>query len=195
MNLQPTITFENDSQGGYRLRAEMIVQLPRTEVFDFFADAMELERITPPWLNFSVLTQMPVEMREGLLLDYKLHIHRIPIYWQTEISVWERPYRFVDQQLKGPYKRWYHEHTFEETDHGTLVRDDVHYIPRGGRLLHKFMVRPDLEKIFTFRQDRLKEIFDEKIANRPKPIQTPTFGVTTDVGREFHSSQNRNVQA
>lgn len=167
----PTVEIERDKKVGFRLSATMTVDLPIEEVFEFFADASQLGRITPEWLNFQILTPMPVELREGALLDYKIRLHQIPIKWRTEIAVWEPPYRFVDQQLKGPYKLWYHEHTFEEFDGGTIVSDDVHYIPRGGSLIHKWMVKPDLEKIFRFRQDRLTEIFNEKIASR-SPGQT-----------------------
>ena len=156
-----SITICPDSNSGYRLKAEMAVDLPLEQVFEFFSDAMQLERITPPWLNFSVLTRQPIEMKAGTLLDYRLNLHRIPINWRTEIAVWEPPYRFVDQQLRGPYKRWYHEHTFVEVDGKTIVKDDVHYIPRGGRLIHEWFVKPDLEKIFKFRQDTLSKIFQE----------------------------------
>jgi ligand-binding SRPBCC domain-containing protein len=155
----PMIKIEKDPQEGYRLIAEMTIQRPRSEVFAFFSDAMQLEKITPPWLNFSVLTKPPIEMREGLLLDYQLYLHRVPIKWRTEIAVWEPDNRFVDQQLRGPYKRWYHEHTFEEVEGATICRDNVHYIPRGGRFIHNWFVRPDLEKIFTYRQQKLSEIF------------------------------------
>ena len=169
-----TIFFGPDEQIGYRLRAQMTVDLPIDVVFDFFADAMELERITPPWLNFSVLTPQPIIMRQGLLLDYRLQIRRIPIFWTTEISEWDRPIRFVDQQLRGPYRRWYHENTFEELNGQTIVRDDVHYIPRGGRLIHQLFVKPDLEKIFRFRQDKLSEIFAEIIAKQSSGNHPPT---------------------
>lgn len=160
------IQIRPDDQVGYRLSAQMSVPLPIQEVFEFFADASQLGRITPSWLNFKILTPMPIKIQEGSLLDYKIRLHGIPIKWRTEICVWEPPFRFVDQQLKGPYKRWYHEHTFEEADGMTVVHDNVHYIPRGGSLIHKWMVKPDLEKIFRFRQDTLREIFAEKIANR-----------------------------
>jgi ligand-binding SRPBCC domain-containing protein len=164
------ITIAPDDQTGYRLRAEMMIDLPREQVFDFFADAMELERITPPWLQFSVLTPPPIEIKKGQLLDYRLKLHGIPINWRTEIAEWEPPFRFVDQQLRGPYQRWYHEHTFHEIDGKTLVCDDVHYILRGGRLirplLQRMFVGPDLEKIFRFRQDRLAQIFAAKIADK-----------------------------
>jgi ligand-binding SRPBCC domain-containing protein len=161
MHSSRSIAITPDSKSGYRLSAEMAVELPLVQVFDLFSDAMQLERITPPWLHFSVLTPQPVEMKAGTLLDYRLYLHRIPINWRTVISVWEPPYRFVDQQLRGPYKRWYHEHTFSEVDGKTIAKDNVHYIPRGGRLLHKWLVRPDLEKIFRFRQDMLARIFQE----------------------------------
>ena len=144
---------------GYMLTASMEVDLPIGMVFNFFSDAMNLEAITPPWLHFSVLTPKPIEMRAGLLLDYQLYLHRIPIRWRTEISEWEPPYRFVDQQLKGPYKRWHHEHTFEEIDGKTVVHDRVHYIPRGGALIHRWFVKPDLLKIFNYRQQTLREVF------------------------------------
>ncbi len=167
------ILIRPDRERGYRLTAKMFVDLPLEEVFSFFSDANELERITPPWLNFEVLTPPPIEMKAGLLLDYRLQLHRIPIKWRTEICVYEPPFRFVDQQLKGPYKLWYHEHRFEEIDGKTLVHDDVHYIPRGGKLIHRWMVKPDLEKIFRFRHDRLREIFAEKIANRKVGLNPP----------------------
>ena len=160
------IKITPDPDGGFRLIAEMLVDLPRDEVFPFFADAMQLENITPPFLNFSVMTPQPIEMRRGLLLDYKLYLHRIPIKWRTEIAAWEPPYRFVDMQLRGPYKRWHHEHTFEEVGGQTLVKDNVHYIPRGGSIVHRMFVKPDLLKIFGYRQQRLREIFAGKIANR-----------------------------
>jgi len=157
-------------QGGYHLTAEQLIDLPRPEVFSFFADAMQLERITPPFLDFSVLTPQPINMCEGLLLDYKLHLHRVPIKWRTEINVWNPPFRFVDNQLRGPYKRWHHEHVFEEVDGGrkTLVKDKVHYIPRGGSIIHKFFVKPELLKIFRYRQDKIREIFAAQILENAK---------------------------
>lgn len=186
---QSTIQFFDDPTEGYRLHAEMVVPLGRAEVFDFFADAQQLERITPPWLNFNILTPMPIEMGQGALLDYKIRLHYIPIYWRTRICTWEPNVRFVDEQLRGPYKRWYHEHTFEDVDGGTLVRDDVHYIPRGGSLLHRWMVRPDLEKIFQFRQDRLFEIFSENVSGKANSsILPPTpGGLATETARGINS--------
>lgn len=161
-----TLEFFDDARVGYHLRAEVIVESPIDEVFHFFSSAENLESITPPWLNFRIVTPMPIEMRRGALLDYKIRLHMIPIRWRTEIADWQPPFKFVDQQLKGPYKRWWHEHTFEDLGNGlTLVRDEVHYIPRGGSLLHRLMVKPDLKRIFTYRQQQLAEHF--KVCSAP----------------------------
>ncbi len=172
-----TLSIQPDSKVGYRLHAEQWFDLPREEVFDFFSDAMELQRITPEFLHFKVLTPGPINIEAGTLLDYRLKLHGIPIRWRTEISAWEPSKRFVDQQLRGPYKRWYHEHLFEEIDGQTRVIDNVHYIPRGGSLIHRFMVKPDLLKIFGYRQDRLREIFAAKKAERPPVIAASAAGL------------------
>lgn len=163
----PTLKLSDDAEIGYRLKATMEVERPIEEVFDFFSDAANLEAITPPWLNFRILTPMPLAISQGALLDYKIRLHMIPIKWRTEICVWDPPYRFVDQQLKGPYKKWYHEHTFVDLGDGvTLVNDNVHYIPRGGNLIHRLMVKPDLKKIFNYRQEKLTEIFSQSAPSK-----------------------------
>ncbi len=193
MSQNSSIEIETHPDGGYLLTAAMTVDLPIAEVFDVFSDARQLERITPPWLNFQILTPLPIEMKAGALLDYKIRLHSIPIKWRTEISAWEPPYRFVDQQLKGPYKRWHHEHTFEEIDGKTIVGDNVHYIPRGGSLIHRLMVKPDLEKIFRFRHDSLTEIFAEKIAKASSSsrLNTQSYfrlgGSLSETNRELHT--------
>ncbi len=97
----------------YRLTREQFVPLGLDEVFDFFADAGNLELLTPPWLHFEILAPSPVEMREGTLIDYKLRLHGVPIRWQSEITVWQPPFRFVDRQRRGPYRLWVHTHRFE----------------------------------------------------------------------------------
>ena len=191
MDRESSIEIKRAPEGGYRLTARMTVDLPRDEVFRFFADANQLERITPPWLNFKILTPRPIEMKAGLLLDYRIRLHGIPIKWRTEISAWDPPFRFVDQQLKGPYKRWHHEHTFEEVDGKTVVVDNVHYIPRGGGLIHRWMVKPDLEKIFHFRHDRLTEIFAEKVAgNVPRGKSESSSGQLDQGNSETFSELN-----
>ena len=143
----------------YTLHAEQLLPRPRDEVFSFFADARNLEALTPPWLKFEVLTPAPIEMRPGALIDYRIRVHGLPIRWRTEITAWNPPHRFVDVQLSGPYTLWHHTHTFEERDGGTLCRDDVRYRPRGGALMNWLFVDRDVKKIFDFRQERLRAFF------------------------------------
>ena len=154
-------SIEKHPEKGYTLTTSQFFEQERDEVFAFFADAFQLERITPPFLNFKVLTPRPIEIQEGTLIDYSLRLRLLPIRWRTEISIWEPPYRFVDQQLRGPYKKWYHEHTFETVEGGTLVHDKVHYIVPGGSLIHALAVKRDLIKIFDYRRTELESIFAE----------------------------------
>jgi ligand-binding SRPBCC domain-containing protein len=144
---------------GYLLRAECFVARPLEEVFSFFADATNLEAITPRWIRFSVATPPPIEMRRGLLIDYRLRIRGVPMRWQSEITAWEPPYRFVDEARRGPYKFWRHEHRFEATAEGTRVIDEVNYGVPGGRLVHWLLVGRDVKGIFRYRQAKLQEIF------------------------------------
>lgn len=143
----------------FSLHAEVWLPRPCHEIFPFFGDARNLEFITPPWLKFQVLTPAPIEMRPGTLIDYRIRIHGFPIGWRTEIKVWEPPHRFVDVQLRGPYSLWHHTHTFVGRDGGTQCLDDVRYRPRGGALINWLFVRRDVERIFKYRQERLKECF------------------------------------
>ena len=142
--------------GVHELVVEQELALGVERVFPFFADAGNLEAITPPLLNFRILTPRPIEMKPGTLIDYTLKIRGVPVRWRTLISVFEPPYRFVDEQVKGPYRLWRHTHTFERTaSGGTLIRDRVEYeLPRvpGRSIVHKLLVRPDLEKIFAYRK-------------------------------------------
>jgi ligand-binding SRPBCC domain-containing protein len=124
-------------------------------VFDFFADAFRLEAITPPWLHFRVLTPRPIKMGVGLRIDYRLRLHGWPIRWQSQISTWNPPYEFVDEQVRGPYRYWHHRHAFEEVAEGTLVRDEVHYAVPLGRIMHPLLVRRDLIRIFEFRGEAI----------------------------------------
>jgi ligand-binding SRPBCC domain-containing protein len=137
---------------GYRLSTTQRFPRARDEVFPFFADAGKLEEITPPHLNFQILSPLPINMRCGALIDYKIRLRGIPIHWRTEISIWEPPSRFVDRQLRGPYKWWIHEHTFEECDGQTLATDVVEYGVLCGSLAHPLFVKHDLRKIFQYRQ-------------------------------------------
>lgn len=147
---------------GYELRTEQWLPRPLSEVFDFFADAGNLQILTPDWLDFSILTPRPVDMRIGALIDYRLRLRKIPVRWQSEITAWDPPHRFIDEQRRGPYKHWIHEHTFAEKDGGTLVRDHVRYDVPGGALVHRTMVGPDLRRIFRYRQEKLAALFGAK---------------------------------
>jgi len=138
------------------LQQEQLIPRSLEEVFPFFAEARNLERITPPWLGFRVLTPEPIEMRPGALIEYRLRLHGVPVRWRTRIEEFEAERGFVDVQLQGPYRIWHHRHEFEARGEQTLVRDTVHYaLPFGvvGALAHLVIVRRDLERIFSYRRD------------------------------------------
>ena len=143
----------------FTLDQEQWLPRPRAEVFPFFGDAANLEKITPPWLSFQTLTPSPIAMQAGTLIDYRIKLHGIPMRWRTEIAVWEPPVRFVDRQLKGPYRQWIHTHTFEERDGGTLCRDHVEYAVPFGALVNRFFVRANVEAIFRYRREVLLKRF------------------------------------
>lgn len=149
-------------RGAYQLRTELWLPRGIEEVFEFFGDAYKLEDITPPWLHFHVMTPKPVPMFPGSTIDYKLRLHGLPVRWRSEISEWQPPVRFVDRQLKGPYRLWHHLHEFEAKDGGTLVKDTVDYAVPGGALVHWLMVKRDLLTIFRYRQERMQHFLGEK---------------------------------
>lgn len=143
----------------HTLSTELLLPRPRDVVFPFFANARNLETITPPWVQFEILTPGDIEMRPGALIDYRIRIHGIPVRWRTEITVWEPPYRFVDVQRRGPYRRWVHTHTFEEHPDGTRCLDHVEYAVWGGTLIHRLFVRRDVQRIFQYRTEVLNRLF------------------------------------
>ena len=139
------------------------IPAPPAEVFPFFADARNLEAITPPLLRFRVVTPEPIVMRPGTLIQYRLRLHGVPVNWLTTIQEWEPPRRFVDVQLRGPYALWHHTHDLRDDGRGgTVMRDVVRYaIGFGplGELAHRLLVRRDLESIFDFRSRRIAQKF------------------------------------
>ncbi len=136
------------------LSTSTALSLPREEVFAFFSDAGNLERITPPELRFRILTPQPVQMKEGTLIYYKLRLFGIPLSWRARISSWEPPAGFMDEQVRGPYRIWEHAHRFREDGDGTIVEDEVRYVlpfwPLG-KVFHP-LVRLQLQRIFRYRQ-------------------------------------------
>jgi ligand-binding SRPBCC domain-containing protein len=147
-----------------QLHREMWVPLPLDTVFSFFSNPANLELVTPPWVGFKILSRLPVEMKTGAVLDYAIRVRGIPLRWRSEITDWQPPLRFSDLQIKGPYAVWHHEHRFEARHGGTLVTDDVRYaIPLswmpGSRWVEKYLVSPDVEKIFAHRRGALLRHF------------------------------------
>lgn len=146
----------------HTLEREQVLPLPPDEVFPFFADARNLEAITPPLLRFRVVTPEPVELRAGTLIQYRLRLRGVPIDWLTRIAEWEPGVRFVDEQIAGPYRLWHHTHEFRPHGEGaTLMRDTVRYAlplwPLGE--LAAPLVRRDLARIFDFRRAACAEHF------------------------------------
>lgn len=139
-------------RSGWALETEVLLDRPIDDVFAFFGDAFNLQRITPPFLGFEVLTPGPVAMGEGTLIDYRIRLHGIPLRWRTRIASWEPPVRFVDEQVRGPYRRWVHEHRFEPRADRTLCLDRVEYAFLGAGPAHRWFVRPRLEEIFAYRR-------------------------------------------
>lgn len=147
------------------LERQVWIFQPIGKVFAFFSEAHNLNAITPQWLNFEILTPAPIKMTLGAIIDYKLLLYGKTIQWQTEITHWEPPGKFIDTQRRGPYRSWIHEHTFTEKDPGTLMHDLVRYAVPGGLfdpLVHRVLVSPNLKRIFDYRQKKLREIFSTR---------------------------------
>jgi ligand-binding SRPBCC domain-containing protein len=141
-----------------RLHRDVIVPASLSETFAFFADAANLERLTPPWLQFWISTPMPAQMRVGLEIAYRISLYGFTVPWRSRIDVYQPDVCFVDQQIVGPYRWWRHEHRFEAVPDGTRVIDRVDYAPRV-RWLSGALVRRDLVRIFDYRQEALRRIF------------------------------------
>jgi ligand-binding SRPBCC domain-containing protein len=147
----------------HRLEHEQRVEAPLERVFEFFAAARNLERLTPAWLRFEVVTPGPITMRVGTLIDYHLRVHGVPMRWTSRIEEWDPGAGFVDRQVRGPYALWHHRHSFETAGTATWVRDDIHYgLPLGaaGRVAHRLFVRRDLERIFSYRQRAVSAVLE-----------------------------------
>ena len=146
----------------YRLERSLFIPRSREDVFQFFSDACNLERITPAFLRFHILTPGPVSMQPGTLIDYELRLYGLPFRWRTLIQAFESPNYFIDVQIKGPYKKWHHRHQFEDVPGGTQMYDRVDYdLPFGpiGAATHMLFVRRSVEEIFDYRNEAIMRIF------------------------------------
>lgn len=141
---------------------EQFIARPLQEVFAFYADASNLERLTPAWLQFRISTPGPIAMQRGTMIDYRIRLRGVSVRWTSEITEWAPPHRFVDVQVRGPYQTWEHTHTFSAVTGGTLVRDDVRYqLPLGwiGEIARRGFVTRDLSRIFDYRREALAALF------------------------------------
>ena len=145
-------------RGLTQLRWDTLLPAPVDRAFAFFSDAANLQRLTPPWVRFRIRTPMPVVMREGLEIDYRISVRGLPVPWRSRIDIWEPGVRFVDRQVIGPYRWWRHEHRFEASGLATRVIDEVAFVPRA-RWVSGGLVRRDVERIFAYRQQTLAREF------------------------------------
>jgi ligand-binding SRPBCC domain-containing protein len=143
----------------FQFGTEIEIPTELEQVFAFFAEASNLEKLTPPWLRFEILTGGPIAMAPGTLIDYRIRWRGIPLRWRTEIEVWEPPHRFVDRQIRGPYRLWRHEHLFVPRNGATSVIDRVEYAPIGGTIAQRVIVARDVERIFAYRHQILRRTF------------------------------------
>lgn len=163
-NKQFNNCFVFNSMREYVLEKTTQINKPLAEVFEFFSKAENLNKITPSEVYFKILTPLPIPMAKGTLIDYRIKLNGIPFKWKTEISEWNPPFKFADQQLKGPYSKWYHEHIFEEKNGITIMTDRVTYLSKGWILapfLHWLFVDKKVKEIFEFREIELMKIFEK----------------------------------
>jgi ligand-binding SRPBCC domain-containing protein len=154
--------FKFEKNGEREFFTRQFIPQNQNEVFKFFSNENNLERLTPPFLNFKVLKKSTPEIQNSTLIDYSLKIHGMPVKWKTEILNWKPPVSFIDQQLRGPYKKWHHTHSFESFAGGTLMTDRVIYkLPFGfiGQLAAGCMVEGDIKKIFNYRRQEIINVF------------------------------------
>ena len=152
-------TIKRLDNGVYQLTTQTIVNRALGETFEFFAKAENLNKITPPWLHFNIVSDTPIQMGVGTIIEYRPKLRGFPIKWVSEIPIWQPPFRFVDQQKNGPYQYWHHEHLLQENNtNSTTVKDIVTYKVPLGRLMHTLFVKHDLKRIFEHRKRSLQNL-------------------------------------
>ena len=147
--------------GAHVLETEQVVAVGVEETFAFFSNAVNLDAITPPSLGFTILTPLPIVMREGALIEYRLRLMGMPIHWRTRIDEWNPGRSFTDTQLRGPYALWVHRHSFAPHRDGTLIRDRVDYalpLPYLTAPIQALFVRPMIERIFAYRREVIARV-------------------------------------
>ncbi|MEX0742105.1 MAG: SRPBCC family protein [Phycisphaeraceae bacterium] len=153
----------------YVLETSQRFSRSREELFEFFSDPSNLGRITPPWLDFRILTPLPIDVCEGAQITYRLRLHHVPINWLTRITQWQPPHRFVDEQLAGPYRCWVHEHRLVEEGGQTIMYDRVQFLTRGPRalrhLVHRLFVNQRVREIFAYRQGCLSDLLGGELGS------------------------------
>ena len=154
-----------------KLVTELWLSTPRDEVFRVFTDASVLERLSPPWVHCRMLTPEPAEMRQDAHIAYRFRLHGIPLRWEAAITAWDPPHQFVDEQRRGPYRRWIHTHSFITERGGTLIRDMVEFDFTGSAVIG-WLVARDLRKVFAFRHQALMGLF-----NQPQPWPEPVIEI------------------
>ena len=145
----------------FQIHQEQLLSYPLEQVFRFFASAENLNLLMPPWVRFSILSPLPIEMAVGTIIEYRIRLRGVPVTWRSEITEWQPPLAFCDVQRRGPYRFWVHQHTFEEKPGGTLVTDHVDYGVLGGALVNRLFVAGELRRIFGYRKTRLHELFPD----------------------------------
>jgi ligand-binding SRPBCC domain-containing protein len=146
-------------KGEFLLERDVVVSRGIQDVFRFFSDPANLNRLTPPWLDFHIVGCSTPTIGAGTLIDYKLKVRGFPLRWRSRILAWNPPYGFADEQVRGPYRSWLHHHSFEDLGGRTRCRDLVRYSVLGGRIVDRLFVRRDVERIFDHRGEQLAKIF------------------------------------
>ncbi len=147
----------------YQLKTKQFLPISIDKAWEFFSNPNNLSKITPPWLNFEVTSQLENKVYAGMIITYKVRpLLNIPITWVTEITHVREPNFFVDEQRFGPYKFWHHQHIFKKVEGGIEMEDIISYaVPFGfvGIIINRLIISEKINEIFSFRKEKLTELF------------------------------------